>query len=136
MQVHTGPGLAVRALWFIFVGWWLSAIAISVAYVLLITIIGIPFAFAIFNWLPAIITLRSRTELQTVELRDGVTYVSGGNVPQLPLWIRAIWFLVIGWWLGAIYLSVAWILCVIVIGLPIGLLMFNRVGAVMTLLRY
>lgn len=44
--------------------------------------------------------------------------------------------LMVGWWLGAIYMGVAWALCVILITLPIGLWLFNRVGAVMTLLRY
>ena len=52
------------------------------------------------------------------------------------LLICAIYFLLVGWWLGAIYVGIAWVLCVILITLPIGLWSFNRVGAVMTLLRY
>jgi uncharacterized membrane protein YccF (DUF307 family) len=67
---------------------------------------------------------------------DGIAYVGGGAVPQRPLWLRAIWFLLVGWWFGAIYMWVAWLLCVILITLPVGLWLFNRVGAVMTLLRY
>jgi len=135
VQRDTGPSMAVRAVWFIFIGWWLGAVAIVIAYFLCITIVGIPFAFAIFNRLPAIITLRPRTDLKTVEVRDGVTYISR-KVAQRPLWIRAAWFILVGWWVGAIYLTLAWVLCVIVIGLPLGLLMFTRVGGVMTLLRY
>jgi hypothetical protein len=50
--------------------------------------------------------------------------------------IRAVWFIFIGWWLGAIYMGIAWSLCVILITLPVGLWLFNRVGAVKTLLRY
>ena len=119
------PSYLIRAVWFIFIGWWLSAIAISVAYFLCAIIVGIPLAFMLFNQLPAILTLRSRT-----------TDFTGASPEQHPLWIRAVWFIFIGWWLGALYLSVAWGLCVILIGLPIGLWMFNRVGAVMTLLRY
>ena len=53
-----------------------------------------------------------------------------------PLWIRAIWFIFVGWWAGAIYMGIAWFLCVIIITLPVGLWLFNRIGAVMTLLRY
>jgi uncharacterized membrane protein YccF (DUF307 family) len=49
---------------------------------------------------------------------------------------RIVWFLLVGWWLGAIYVTVAWFLCVIIITLPIGLYLYNRIGAVMTLLRY
>ena len=132
----TGPGLLVRAVWFIFVGWWLSGWAIGVAYLLCAIIIGLPLGFAIFNRLPTILTLRPRTELRTTTVIDGVTYISGGNVPQRPMWIRAVYFIFVGWWLGAFYLAAAWFLCVILITLPIGLYMFNRVGAVMTLLRY
>jgi uncharacterized membrane protein YccF (DUF307 family) len=119
------PGFLIRAVWFIFIGWWLSAAAITVAYFLCAIIIGIPLAFMIFNQLPLILTLRPRS-----------TDFTGASPEQHPLWIRAVWFLFVGWWLGAFYLSVAWGLCVILIGLPIGLWMFNRVGAVMTLLRY
>jgi uncharacterized membrane protein YccF (DUF307 family) len=136
MPPASGPGLLVRALWFVFIGWWLSAWAILVAYVCCATIVGLPLGFMIFDRLPSIMTLRPRTDRQTVEVRDGVTYVSGGTSEQFPLWARAIWFVFVGWWLGAIYLGIAWFLCVILITLPIGLLLFNRVGAVMTLLRY
>ena len=60
----------------------------------------------------------------------------GGTVEQSPIWIRAVWFIFVGWWAGAIYMGIAWFLCVIIITLPVGLWLFNRVGAVMTLLRY
>jgi uncharacterized membrane protein YccF (DUF307 family) len=125
-----------RAIWFVFIGWWLSALAIFAAYLLCLIIIGLPVGFMIFNRLPVILTLRPRTDAQEVEIRDGVTYITGGTVKQHPLWVRALWFVVVGWWLGAIYLGIAWFLCVIIITLPIGLILFNRVGAVMTLLRY
>ncbi len=135
-QRSNGPGFLVRALWFIFIGWWLSWFAIALAYFLCLIIVGLPLGFAIFNRLPTILTLRPRTEMQTTEVIDGVTYVTGGNVPQRPMWVRAVYFIFVGWWLGAFYLALAWFLCVILITLPLGLYLFNRVGAVMTLLRY
>jgi uncharacterized membrane protein YccF (DUF307 family) len=122
----TGPSLWIRAIWFIFIGWWLSGVAIAVAYVMCAIIIGIPIGFMIFNQLPLILTLRPRS----------LGYVADGTVEQLPLWLRAIWFIFIGWWLGFLYMAIAWFLCVIIITLPVGLWLFNRVGAVMTLLRY
>lgn len=131
-----GPSFIVRALWFLFIGWWLSGIAIGVAYFACLTIIGLPLGFVIFNALPAIITLRARSKRTSVEVKDGVTYVTGGKVAQLPLWARALWFVLVGWWAGGIYLGIAWLLCVSILGLPVGLLMFNRTGAVMTLLKY
>jgi len=129
-------GLLLRAVWFIFIGWWLSAVAIGVAYVACATIIGLPIGFWIFNRLPMVITLRNRTETMGTEVRDGVTYLVGHNVEQRRMWVRALYFIFIGWWLGAIYLTVAWALCVLILTIPFGLWMFNRVGAVMTLLRY
>ena len=76
------PGFLIRAVWFIFIGWWLSAAAITVAYFLCAIIIGIPLAFMIFNQLPLILTLRPRS-----------TDFTGASPEQHPLWIRAVWFL-------------------------------------------
>jgi uncharacterized membrane protein YccF (DUF307 family) len=132
----SGPGFLIRAVWFVFIGWWLSGIVTTIAYFVCITIIGMPIGFAMFNRLPYVLTLRSRSERYVTEVRDGVTFIRGGTVPQLPMVARVVWFLLIGWWLGAVYSFVAWLLCVIVITLPLGLWMYNRIGAVMTLLRY
>ncbi len=132
----TGPSLIVRAVWFVLVGWWLSGVATAIAYFLCATIIGLPLGFMLFNQLPLILTLRPRSHRQVMAVRDGVTYISGAGVEQLPLLVRAVWFVLVGWWLGAIYVSVAWFLCVIIVTLPIGLWLYNRIGAVMTLLRY
>ena len=52
------------------------------------------------------------------------------------MWQRALWFVCVGWWLGAIWMGTAYFLCLIIIGLPIGIMMFDRTGGVMTLLRY
>ena len=108
----------MRAVWFVFIGWWLSALAIGVAYFLCAIIIGLPLGFMIFNALPRILTLRDRT--------PGTD--PGGTVEQPPLWIRAVWFIFVGWWPGAIYMTFAWFLCVIIITLPVGLWLFNRIG--------
>ncbi len=131
-----GPGCLVRAIWFIFVGWWLSGLAIALGYLAAITIIGLPLAFYIFNRIPAITTLRSRTQTFTAEQVGGQTVVRAQTVPQRPLWIRAVYFVLVGWWLGALWLAVAWICSVLIVTIPVALLMYNRIGAVMTLLRY
>jgi uncharacterized membrane protein YccF (DUF307 family) len=135
-RLEAGPGCLVRALWFIFVGWWLSGIVVGLAYLACLTIIGLPIGFALFNRLPVVLTLRPRTDVRMTQVSDGVAYVRGGTVRQRPTILRALWFILVGWWLGGLYISVAWGLCVIIITLPVGLWLFNRVGAVMTLLRY
>jgi uncharacterized membrane protein YfcA len=41
----------------------------------------------------------------------------------------------IGWWFSLIWSVVAWLLCVSIIGLPIGAWMFNRLPNVTTLMN-
>jgi len=136
VRQKAGPGLLVRALWFFFIGTWLSALSIGIAYVLCVTIIGLPLAFVIFNRIPTILTLRPRTDIEQVEVLDGITYVRGATVKQRPTWIRALWFVFVGIWIGIPYVSIAWLLCVILVTLPLGIWMLDRLGAVMTLLRH
>ena len=130
-----GPGLLVRIIWYIFVGWWLSALAINLGLALAVTIIGLPLAYMIFNPIPAVMTLRARTRTYETTVKDGVTYVSGGTIAQRPLVIRALWFVLGGWWLGAIWMATAWLISLPIVTIPIGILMMNRIGGVMTLLR-
>ena len=131
-----GPGIVVRTIWFILVGWWLTAIVNVVAYLIALTIIGLPIAFMIFNRLPTVLTLRPRTVHTTHETADGVTYVTATTVPQRSFLGRAVYFILVGWWFGAIWSVIAWLLCVSLIGLPFGVMMYNRLPAVMTLRRY
>jgi uncharacterized membrane protein YccF (DUF307 family) len=131
-----GPGLVVRAIWFVFVGWWLTGIVNVVAYLIALTIIGLPVAFMIFNRLPSVLTLRPRTVQTTHAVVDGVAYAGETAVPQRAFWKRALYFVLVGWWLGAIWSALAWLLCVLIITLPLGVMMYNRLPAAMTLRRY
>lgn len=54
---------------------------------------------------------------------------------QVSMLVRMIYFCFVGWWLGMFWLGLALGFCVSIIGLPIGLMMLNRLGAVMTLSR-
>jgi uncharacterized membrane protein YccF (DUF307 family) len=131
------PNFIVRAVWFVLIGWWLTAIVIVIAYALALTILGLPFAFSLFNRIPAFLTLRGRSKTYQVETNaDGTRYLTAKNVAQRPMLLRAIWFILVGWWFGAIWMAIAYVLCVLIVTMPFGLAMFNRVGAVMTLLRY
>jgi len=47
--------------------------------------------------------------------------------------VRGLYFLFIGLWLGLIWVVVAWFFNLTIVGLPIGLLMINRIPQVMTL---
>lgn len=131
-----GPGFLVRIVWYVFIGWWLSGLAIGVGWFLAVTIIGLPLAFAIFNRIPAIMTLRGRTLTYEATVKDGITYMKGHNPNQRPMLMRALYFVLVGWWLGAIWMAASWFISLPIITLALGIWMMNRVGGVMTLLRY
>lgn len=131
-----GPSFIVRALWYLFVGWWLSAIVILLGYVCLLTVIGIPAAFALFNRIPQALTLRPRTTQYETTYRNGVLMLQEATIQQRPWIVRALYFLLIGRWFGAVWLVLAWVIGLLVITLPISFLMYNRTSGIMTLQRH
>jgi uncharacterized membrane protein YccF (DUF307 family) len=129
---QNGPGLLIRALYFILFGWWFSGIWAVVAWILCLTIIGLPFGLYMLNRLPQVVTLRpSRSDL----VLTTTGRVIERDVPQLPFLIRALYFLLIGWWLSAVWIAIAWALNASIIGMVIGFWMFDRVPALITLAR-
>jgi uncharacterized membrane protein YccF (DUF307 family) len=125
-----GAGLLLRAIYFIFIGLWLSGIWAAVAWLLCITILGLPLGLWMLNRLPQITTLAPQRADLVV---DSSGRVLSRDVPQYNFLLRAIYFLLVGWWFSALWLSVAWALCAIIIGMPIGFWMFNRVPAIVSL---
>ena len=125
-----GPGLIVRVLWFIFVGWWVGAAVSAFAWVLILTIIGLPIGLWIINRLPSIITLRPQESTYVVTPYGLVT-----GVRQRSFVVRAIWFLAIGWWLSGVWMALAYTCLVTIVLMPVAFWMYGRVGAVTTLYR-
>jgi uncharacterized membrane protein YccF (DUF307 family) len=132
-----GPHILIRAIWWFFVGWWASGIAVTVAWIALITIIGIPLGIWIINRLPTILTLRPRTVTWALgQDAEGRTVVDERGRRQVRWWLRGIWFALVGWWASALWMGLAWLIQLTVIGLPLALLMFNRTPFVASLYRY
>jgi uncharacterized membrane protein YccF (DUF307 family) len=129
----TGPHFVVRAIWFLFIGWWLSGFVMLFAWFMAATIVGLPIAFATFNRVPMVQTLRPRTITTRVTTEGGVTVVAQGTVDQLAMWVRAIWFVFVGWWLGLIVTLIAWVASVLVITLPLSIILIDRLPEVITL---
>jgi uncharacterized membrane protein YccF (DUF307 family) len=124
------PNLVLRVVWFILVGWWLTGILSAAAWALNATIIGLPLGLWIINRLPFAATLRPIESYYRVE--DG-RVVSA--VEQRPLVIRAIYFLLVGWWLSGLWMALAYAFLLSVIGMPIAFWMYGRIGAITTLFR-
>ena len=51
----------------------------------------------------------------------------------IPLLLRILYFFLFGWWATGVWILVAWLLNITVIGLPLGVWMLNRVPQVLTL---
>ncbi len=123
------PGCLIQILYFLFIGWWLGGAWVIVAWVLMLTVIGLPLGAAMLNNVPQVMALRGRRIVQMLP---------GGYVRQAPevnILLRVIYFLLIGWWLSALWLSLAYALCMSIIGLPLGFWMFDLAPAVVSLKR-
>ena len=46
---------------------------------------------------------------------------------------QALWFLFVGWWLGAILITAAWFLNITIIGLPLGMSILNNIPKILAL---
>jgi uncharacterized membrane protein YccF (DUF307 family) len=135
-QANDGPGCLVQGLWFIFFGWWLGQLWIGLAWFFNLTIIGLPVGLAMINRISGIVALRPSTyKLNTqVTTVNGQTLVETGlKAKQHPFILRALWFIFFGWWLSGIWMQIAYFLCIIIIGMPLGFAMFDRTASVLTL---
>jgi uncharacterized membrane protein YccF (DUF307 family) len=129
------PGCLVQLLWFVFIGWWVGQIWIALSWILILSIIGIPLAIIMLNRLPKVIALREPDKQVSVVMREGAASVSTTSQKQVNIFVRAIYFVLIGWWLSAIWMELAYFVCLTLIGLPIGFWMFDRVPALVSLRR-
>ena len=124
------PNLILRVIWFILIGWWVTGILSAAAWALNATIIGLPIGLWIINRLPTIATLRPIESAYLID--EGV---ARSAVAQHPLILRAIYFVLVGWWLSGLWMAVAYVLLLSVIGIPGAFWMYGRIGAVTTLYR-
>ena len=95
--VKERPGCLLQLLWFVFVGWWLGLFAVTFAYFMFALIITIPVGVLVLNALPELIALRAAPRL--------VTPYGAVQVRQHNILLRAIWFVLVGWWLTALVLA-------------------------------
>ena len=89
----------------------------------------------VLNRLPKVLTLRPVSQQTSVTVNGGNVTVNVGGVQQTNFLVRVVYFLFLGWWLGGIWTSIGYSLCLTVLGLPLGLMMLNRLPAVLTLYK-
>ena len=136
-----GPGFLVRALYFIFVGWWAGFWCLEIGFFLCALIVTLPIGLALLNRLPQIMTLKqpgqqTNINVATTTYAGGVTNMVNVNVTgtqQHPMILRAIYYIFVGCWVGYFWASLAYGLCLTILGLPLGVMMLNSLPAVLTL---
>jgi len=115
IKISESPGCLWQLLWFAFVGWWL----------------GIPLGVKMLNSVPTVMALRKPP--RRVMIEDGRQVLV--ETPQRPFIVRALWFVLVGWWLSALWIEVAYFFCLTIVGLPLGFWMFDLTPTVATLRR-
>lgn len=136
IEMRKNPGCLLQLLWFFFVGWWLGELWTSVAWFFMASIVGIPVGIWMLNRIPKVIALREApVELKVSARGDGQVVKQVYERPQVPFLLRALYFILVGWWFSFLWLQAAYFLCLTVIGLPLGFWMYDRVSAVLTLKR-
>jgi len=121
------PALAVRAVWFLLVGWWATGIWLSVAWVLNVTVIGLPLGIKMINMTPKVLSLKERAFVDA-EGRSGQQ--------RYGLLVRGVYFVLVGWWASGIWMSVAYVFTVSIVGIPVAVVMYNKLPFVVSLYEY
>jgi len=130
-----GPGCLVRSFYFLFIGWWLSQVWIITSWFLNATIIGLPLGLLMLNRLPEVVTLKAARTHTQVTTRDGMVVINQGTFTQHAFVARALYFVLVGWWASLLWVEIAWLLCLSLLGLPFAFWMFERTPAITTLAR-
>lgn len=126
--MNDSPSLVVRAIYFLLVGWWLTGILLTVAWFLNVTIVGLPLGIKLINKAPYVLTLK---KMKT----DGIeSAIGGGKSPNII--VRAVYFVLVGWWASGILMLFSYLAALTVIGLPIAVKLFNYLPYVVSLKKF
>jgi uncharacterized membrane protein YccF (DUF307 family) len=107
--------VVLNIIWFIFAGFWLAISYAIAAVVMFILIITIPFGVAALRIGIFALWPFGKTVVRRADAGAGSAI---GNV---------IWFVLAGWWLIIIHLITGVLLCLTIIGIPLGLANFKLI---------
>lgn len=110
----------LNLIWLVLSGFWLACAYVIAGLILFMTIIGIPFAFASWRIAGFALWPFGRT---AVPRRDAGAPSCIGNV---------LWLVLAGWWLALGHVITGVILCVTIIGIPLGLANFKLIPISLT----
>lgn len=131
-SVKEDRSLIVRAVWFLFIGWWATGVWLSIAWVLNLLIITIPLGIKMINMVPFVLSLKSPEREVAGELGEETLQAK----EQRNLFVRAIWFVFIGWWASGIWMVIAYVFTITIVGIPVAIWMYGKLPFIVSLYNY
>jgi uncharacterized membrane protein YccF (DUF307 family) len=110
--------LVLNILWLVLAGLWLAIAYVLAGALLFITIIGIPFGWQSFKLAGYALWPFGRTLVPSESRHKGLSAVA-----------NVLWFLLAGWWLALAHLITGALLCLTIIGIPLGVADIKMAGA-------
>jgi uncharacterized membrane protein YccF (DUF307 family) len=110
--------VVLNVLWLVLSGIWMAIAYVLAGAILCITIIGIPFGVQSFKLAMYALWPFGRALVPSSTRHKGLSVV--GNI---------LWFILAGWWLALGHLFTGILLCLTIIGIPLGIASFKMAGA-------
>lgn len=108
----------LNVIWLVLAGVWLALGYLVAAAIMAITIIGLPFAKQAVKLAGYALWPFGRTLLPAESRRVGLSVIA-----------NVLWFVFAGWWLALEHLFIGILLCITIIGIPLGVGSFKMAGA-------
>lgn len=110
--------VVLNVLWLLLAGIWMAIAYVIAGAILCITIIGIPFGVQSFKLAAYALWPFGRALVPSATRLKAVNAVA-----------NILWFILAGWWLALGHLFTGIVLCITIIGIPLGVASFKMAGA-------
>jgi uncharacterized membrane protein YccF (DUF307 family) len=108
----------LNIIWLVLAGFWLALAYVVAGLILCITIIGIPFGVQSFKLAGYALWPFGRVLVPSPTRLKGLSVVA-----------NILWFVLAGWWLALAHLVTGVLLCLTIVGIPLGVADFKMAGA-------
>jgi uncharacterized membrane protein YccF (DUF307 family) len=108
----------LNIIWLVLAGLWLAIGYVLAGILMCVTIIGIPFGVQAFKLAVYALWPFGRTLVPSATRLKGLSVIA-----------NILWFILAGWWLALVHLFTGVLLCLTIIGIPLGVASFKMAGA-------